>query len=161
MTYILSQIIGGIVAVIVFLSMQTKNITRVMLCQIGCNALGMLSYVLLGGFSGCGIYLIATVRSLVFFFLRKYDKREPMWINIVFIISYIACSVLTYETVRDIVPMIAAVLCALGLIQKKTTNYRIIMFLNGATWIVYDVIISAFTMLASKAIIGFCKVELH
>ena len=153
-------------AVIVFFSMQTKNISRVMLCQIGCNALGMISYVLLGGFSGCGIYFIATVQSVIFYFIRKYEKREPMWLNVVIIVSYIICSILTYKSSRDLIPMFAAVLCALGLIQKKTTNYRIIMLLNGATWIVYDLIVMAYTMLASHiftsgaALIGIIRLDI-
>ena len=71
MTYILSQIFGFLVFLLVFASTQTKNMKEALLCQIGCNGLGMLSYVLLGGFSGCGIYLVATVQSAIFFFIRK------------------------------------------------------------------------------------------
>ena len=89
-----------------------------------------------------------------------------MWLNAVIIASYILCSVLTYETARDIIPMIAAVLCALGILQKKTSNYRVIMFLNGATWIVYDVIIAAYTMLLShiftsgSALLGIIRLDI-
>ena len=73
--------------------MQSKNIKSVLLCQIGCNALGMLSYVLL-----------------------------------------------------------AAILCAIALIQKKPSNYHIAILLNGAVWLVYDMAIGAYAMLASHGI---------
>ena len=71
MAYILSQIFGFLVFLFVFASAQTKNMKNALLCQIGCNGFGMLSYVLLGGFSGCGIYLIATIQSAIFYFIRN------------------------------------------------------------------------------------------
>ena len=166
MPYIISQIAGGIVFVLVFLSMQTKNITKVMLTQIGCNALGMLSYVLLVGFSACGICFVATVQSTIFFFLRKYDKENPIWLTPVIFAAYILCSVLTYQGPLDLIPMLAALLCALGLTQKNPTNYRIIMLLNGATWVVYDVFIAAYTMLAThgftvaSALLGLIRLDI-
>jgi len=62
--------------------------------------------------------------------------------------AYLLCSVLTFKGWLDLVPMVAAVLCALGISQKKPTNYRILILLNGAVWTVYDVAIGAYAMLA-------------
>ena len=166
MEYIISQILGGIVFVFVFLSMQTKNITLVMICQIGCNALGMASYVLLDGFSGAAIYMVATLQSVIYFYIRRYDKKEPGWLRIAIISAFIICSAVAIREALDIVPMVAAVLCALGISQKKPTNYRIIMLLNGVTWSVYDVFIGASTMLASHiftfgaALIGIIRLDI-
>lgn len=166
MTYIISQILGAFVFLLVFLSMQTRNITRVMLCQIGCNLLGTVSYILLGGFSGCGIYLVATLQSVVFFFIRKKGKQEPRWSYIIVFAAYIICSVISFKGPLDIVPAIAALLCALGILQKKATNYRIVMMLNGIVWIIYDIAVGAYTMLAShivtvaSALIGIIRFDI-
>ena len=92
MDYIISQILGGIVFVFVFASMQTKSMTRVLLCQIGCNGLGMLSYVLIGGFSACGIYILATLQAILFFWIRnlsnKPKKKEQPMLLLLFMISF-------------------------------------------------------------------------
>lgn len=166
MATIVSQILGGIVFVLVFVSMQSGRMERVLLCQIGCNGLGMLSYVLLGGFSGCGIYLVATLQSGIFFFLRKSNREAPKWLNPVIVAAYLACSALSLKGWLDLVPMAAAVLCALGISQKKASNYRIVMLLNGAVWIVYDLFIGAYTMLAShvitvgSALLGILRLDL-
>ena len=82
MPYILSQVLGFFVFLFVFASMQTKNMKYVLICQIGCNGLGMLSYILLGGFSGCGIYLIATVQSVIFFYIRTQDAAADLHLMI-------------------------------------------------------------------------------
>lgn len=75
MTYILSQIFGGLVFVAVFLALQMSDMKRSLLCQIACNVLGMLSYVLAGGISGCGIYLVASAAlGILRFHILKKEK---------------------------------------------------------------------------------------
>ena len=128
-----------------------------MLCQVICNGLGTLSYVLLdGGLSGCGIYLVATLQSLLFFILRTKEIKEPVWIYPIIFAAYIGCSLLTFKGPLDIVPMIAALLCAASLIQKKPFLYRAILLLNGIVWIIYDVFLPevAYSMLVTHAIIA-------
>ena len=166
MAYILSQILGFIVFFFVFASMQSKNMKTVLLCQIGCNGLGMLSYVLLGGFSGCGIYLVATVQSVLFYFIRRSGKQEPKWLYPIIIAAYIGCSIATFQGALDLIPMAAAVCCAVGILQKKSSNYRITMVLNGVIWMVYDLFVGAYTMLAShiitfvSALLGIIRLDL-
>lgn len=166
MAYILSQIFGFLVFLFVFASAQTKNMKNALLCQIGCNGFGMLSYVLLGGFSGCGIYLIATIQSAIFYFIRKSGKEAPKWLNVLIVAAYLICSLATLKGWLDLVPMLAAVLCAIGLSQKKPTNYRIILLLNGTIWLIYDVFMGAYTMLAShiitvgSALLGIIRLDI-
>ena len=70
------------------------------------------------------------------------------------------------NTARDIVPTIAAVLCALALMQKKTSRYRIIILFNGIAWLIYDIIMGAYTMLASRiftvtsALLGIIRLDI-
>ena len=73
---LISQIFGVVVCIFAVASMQTKNIKYTMLFQFICNGLGIISYVLLDGFSGFGIYLVATIQSLVFFILRIFNLFE-------------------------------------------------------------------------------------
>ena len=166
MEYTISQILGGVVFVLVFLSMQTKSMNRVLLCQIGGNGFGLLSYVLIGGFSVCGIYLLATLQAVSFFFIRKYDKKEPKWLQPLIMLGYIGCSAVSFQSWVDLFPMIAGVLCAFSIGQKKPTNYRIIMLLNGSVWIVYDLVLGAYTMLAThimivvSALIGIIRLDI-
>lgn len=167
MEYI-SEVLGILVCVCVFISMQTKNIKYTMLWQILCNGIGVLSYALTaeGGFSGMAIYLVATLQSVLFFVLRLKEKNEPKWIYPIIFAAYIGCSLLTFSGARDLVPMAAALLCALALIQKKPTYYRIIILLNGVLWIVYDIFVHNYGMLAShiitvaSALIGIIRIDI-
>ena len=129
--------------------MQMKDMKKTLFCQLCCNLFGMLSYVFLGGLSGWGIYLIAAVQSLVLFLYRKAKKEPPKLVSAVFFIAYLLFSLLAFRGARDVVPLVAAMLCALALIQENATRYRLIILLNGAMWIIYDLFLGAYTMLAS------------
>ena len=65
MDFIFSQICGLIVSVAAIVSMQLKNVKWILVCQLICNGIGALSYILLDGLSGCGIYLVALLQSIV------------------------------------------------------------------------------------------------
>ncbi len=102
MAYIISQIIGVVVCIFAVISLQTKNIKFAMLCQLICNGLGTVSYFLFdGGLSGCGIYLVATLQSLLFFILRTKEIKEPVWIYPIIFAAYIGCSILTFRYRTD------------------------------------------------------------
>ena len=166
MEYTLSQIFGGIVFVFVFFSMQLKNMNRVLLCQVACNTFGLLSYIMIGGFSAGGIYLLAAVQSGLYLFIRKFDKKEPKWLQPVITLGYISLSAISFRGWEDIFPVIAGVLCAVGIGQKKPTLYRIIMLLNGTVWTVYDIVVGAYSMLAThifvivSALIGIIRLDI-
>lgn len=145
-----SQIFGIFALVFVFISMQTKNIKLIMVCQIACNAFGAASYFCLPqGFSGAVIFIVAVAQSITLLVFRILEKDVPKWLNIIFVIGYITASLLTFDDVLDIFPLVAAILCAIGISQKNPKYYRIIMLSNASTWFAYDIFVGAFAMLAT------------
>ena len=166
MMYILSQVFGVLAFVFVFASMQFKDIKHVLLCLVGCNGFQALSYILIGGFTACGLSLIATIQSLIFYFIRRSGKDEPRWLQTIVLVSYIICCALTFRSWVDLLPTFAAALFAIGSMQKNSRNYRILMLFNGALWVAYDVVILAYTMLGShiftvvSALLGIVRLDI-
>ena len=167
MNIILSNILSVASLVCIFASMQTKNVKTVLLYQIAINGCGMLSYVLTGTFAGCGIYLIAVIQSVVFFVLRKTGKTEPRWLFPIVLVAYVISSVFTFRTWIDLVPLAAAILFAIGIAQKKASNYRLLLLANGIVWMVYDLAVAAYPMLwphifsAASALLGIIRLDLQ
>ena len=149
MEFWFSQICGIIVSIAAITSMQLKNIKHIMVCRLVCNGVGALSYILVGGLSGCGIYLVAVAQSVVYYFFRSKDKKAPLWIALIFICLYPLCSATTYKNPVDLISAMAALTCALSLIQEKPSRYRIFMLLNGIIWMIYDINVGAYTMIIS------------
>lgn len=166
MEFIISQICGIVVTVAVIISMQLKNIKPILISQLIINGIGAISYIMVGGLSGCGIYLVAVLQSVVYFAFRKKEIDTPRMMDIVFILLFLACAVSTYKRPMDIVTMFAAMTCAAGIMQKKPFGYRICMLLNGVIWMVYDVGVGAYTMIlshfvtAAAAIVGMVRLDL-
>lgn len=152
MSNIISQICGLIVSIAAITSMQLKNIKFILICQLICNGVGAASYILLGGLSGCGIYIIALTQVVVCFFCRIKNKKISGLTAGTFFALYILCSVMTYQGPADIISAFAAITCALSLMQEKPSRYRIFMLLNGILWMIYDVNVSAYTMIISHIV---------
>ncbi len=152
MEFWISQVCGLIVSVAAITSMQLKNIKAILICQLICNGVGALSYILLDGLSGCGIYLVALGQSIVYFLFRIKNKKSPLWIAVIFIALFLVCSLATYQSLRDLISALAAMTCALSLIQEKASGYRFFMLLNGIIWMVYDINVSAYTMIISHIV---------
>lgn len=166
MEFIFSQICGLIVSLAIVISMQLKDIRKVLVGQLICNSVGALSYILVGGLSGCGIYIVALLQSIVYFVFRIRNKKAPLFMAFVFLVLFLLCSFTTYKTPIDILSAIAAVFCALAITQEKPSVYRILILINGLIWVVYDLNVGAYTMILShaltvlSALIGIIRLDL-
>ena len=160
------EILGLVVSLIVILSMQLKNVRHILVCQLLINGIGALTYVLQDGFSGCGIYLVALVQTVVYFILRVKKISAPTMLAAVFAVLFVLCSAVAYTGYADIISAVAALSCALGIAQNKPSNYRICMLLNGLIWMAYDITLGAYTMIISHAVtflsagIGIVRLDL-
>ncbi|MBR5586857.1 MAG: YgjV family protein [Clostridia bacterium] len=166
MEFVISQICGIVVTVAVIISMQLKNIKPILISQLIINGVGAVSYIMVGGFSGCGLYLVAVLQASIYFVFRKKDVDAPRAVDIIFILLFLGCALSTYKRPADIITVFAAATCALGLTQKKPFGYRICMLFNGIIWMVYDVGVGAYTMIlshfvtAAAAIIGIVRLDI-
>ncbi len=168
MDFGLSEWLGLIVSVAVVLSMQLKNVRYILVCQLVCNGLGALSYILNGNLSGCGLYGVAILQTIVFFLYRlKNPDKTPFFLALAFLVAFGVCSLATYRIPQDLLSAAAAVSCALGLAQKKASGYRLFMLLNGVLWLLYDVAVSAaMTMMLSHiltvaaSLLGIVRLDL-
>lgn len=123
---------------------QFKGMKAIVIGQCVSNFLILLTYFLGDGLSGAAVCAVATVHTfLIYYLYQKNDKSISSWFVWSFVIVYLVCSVVTYKSIIDIIPTIAAVLFALSVVQSKAWKYRIIIFANSILWISYDIIISA------------------
>ena len=157
MENIIAQILGIIIAVITLASVQFKSEKVILLGQVASNLLLAANCFLLGGFSGAWIGLLASVQSLIIYFLDKGDKykvkNRKITISVIFALFYIAGTVLTYQSWPDIVVCVCSMLFTLTVIQENSNKMRSVMMLNMALWIVYDIAIGAYTTVITHVLI--------
>ena len=113
MEFYIAQGISVLTALVAVLMMQFKKMKWILAGQIVANLLTALTYLLLGGFSGAGICLLAILQSLVMFFYARKQKKPHLPVILLFIVLYVACSVYYYTSPIDICSGLGAVCFAL------------------------------------------------
>ncbi len=151
--FIISQIIGLITTVTAVVSVQFKSMKLILIFELLSNLLVASTYILLGGISGSYICLVASVQTVVSYIYAKKKKEVPGFITAIFICAYIAITVFTFKTPIDILPGICAVTFALAVVQTKSSGYRVFMATNSFLWIVYDLVVKAYTMIITHGLL--------
>lgn len=166
MEFIISQLCGIAVSVAAILSMQLKNIKHILICQLLCNFLGAISYIMLGGFSGCGIYIAACVQTVLYYVFNLKNIKPHALFTVFFMAVFLMCSIATYQGFEDVISAVAALTCAMALSRTKPSGYRFFMLLNGLLWLIYDLCMGAYGMMFShivtmcSAAVGIIRLDL-
>ena len=167
MTNIPSLFFGIVSTVAVIMAMQFKSIKLSLVFQVICNVAGALSFIATGAVSGCGLSVIGVTQAFVFLLFRLKNKEPASYLAWIFAAAFLGCSAMTFEKSIDILSMLAALTCAFGLAQKKSSLYRIFMLLNGIFWLSYDIFSGAYGMIPSHSItvissvIGIIRIDIN
>lgn len=161
-----SQLFGIIITVGSVLMLQLKDVKKTLFCAAVVNFLGTVNYIIAGGLSGCGVYLIAAMQSFTFLIMRMREKEPPKYIGWIFSAAMLICSLTAYRRSADLFAAAAALLCALGLAQKKASGFRFFTLFNSVSWLAYDIAIGAYSMILAHsvslvaAVVGIVRLDL-
>lgn len=136
--FYIAQAISIITAVVAILSVQLKGMKAILITQIIGNSLASSTYFLLGGFSGALVSLIAVVQTVVMYFYNVREVKPHISVTAAFILAYIVNSLITFSSILDIFPAIAATCFALSVSQRKPILFRFFSIWNPLSWLIYD-----------------------
>jgi len=152
-TFIAAQIVGILITVSSVIGMQFKDMKWVLAGQIVSNMLTALNLGLLGGLSGAGVCITATVQSVMIFLLKLKNKEFPAEMSIVFAAIYTICSLAAYKSAFDILVLAASLIYAMSVIQPRSAVCRIYLLINSLLWVIYDLNIGAYTTIITYVIL--------
>ena len=144
MEFWIAQGLSIITAIVAVFMMQFKNLKWILLGQLTTNLLTAISYILLGGLSGGGICIIAIFQSSVMFFYNQKKKKPHLWVLALFIVAYLACSVIYYKSFIDIFSAISAICFAISVAMPSPFLSRLWYSFNPISWAIYDVATQAY-----------------
>ncbi len=149
MEFWFAQIVGLVTTVVALVSVQFKDEKIILLGEIIANFLSALSFGLLGGLSGAWVCVLAAFQSTILFVLNKSKSpKRKKWkyiVSAVFAVAYIIGNIITYSIWQDIIVCICALIYTYAVMQDTSKNMRTIIGLNMILWIIYDLIIGAYT----------------
>lgn len=150
---ILTQLVGFGPAVASLIASQCKKLTTILPWNALSNLLLAVTYTLAGGFSGAGICYTAVIQTMISYFYARKKKEVPLWQTFVFLAIYLLIAVFTYKGPSDIIPAVASITYALAVVQSKPLGYRIFLSVNSALWVIYDIVVMAYTMVLTHGLL--------
>ena len=142
------QLIGILAFCILVLSFYKKETVTILTYQITSNFAYTVHYFLLGGLSGAFCSLIGIIRNIV---LIKSNNKKI--IIPIFVFLYLLVTIIFYENIYSIFPMIAnsIYLICITLKDKKTLLKGAII--SSILWILYSIFVSSYVSVVTESIL--------
>ncbi len=136
---LIAQVVGIAATVMIIFSFQCKNAKRIMLFQFAGNVLFALHFLLLGAYTGAALNFVGIFRSAL------YTQRGKKWADRMiwpFVFSGVAIglSVMTWDGVWSLLPMLATAITSFAHRMKDAKLVRWCSFPASPLWLVYNIV---------------------
>lgn len=151
--FILAQILAVVAFGLDTLAMQCKRKSGILIMGIASNMTYALEYAFLGAWTGAISLAIGTVRNITYFIFEKKELKPNIYVLVIFISLLIGAGVYTWENVSSLLPMIAIITWTVASWQDNTKWMRIAEIMICIMWIIYDLLVGAYTSCLTEFII--------
>lgn len=142
--FLLAQILGFIAMSTNVIAVQLKTKKQILLTIVVGNILFVISYFLLGAYTGALISGINAIEVIINTKLEEKGKPIPKTLIGLYFIIAITIGAFTFNSFMDLLPVLAAILFILTLIQSKEKNIRLLLLGNNISWLIYDFLAMAY-----------------
>lgn len=138
MNFILAQTFAFFSSLCLLFSFWKKKRKQILFFQILDSTFDILQYFLLGAYTGSLISLLGATRAYTF------SKTNNKFFLILFLLLYTISSIITFNGLISIVPLIAALIYTIVTWNKKEKNIRLFSILVFILWFIYDILVKAY-----------------
>ena len=153
MVYDIGQALGLVGGVCGLILPMLKKKSQMLVMTMGTNGTAALNLLLIGRpDSACMIHSLAVVQALVSLWHVRRDAPVIKGENGIFMVLYIACGLMGYQGVIDLLPIVGSLFNMLATFQRDVQKTRVLILINVSFFLVYYVIIrstSVFMVLSS------------
>lgn len=133
-------------------SVQFKEKKNILLVQGFASMSYFVVYFILGAYSGCAIELIEQTKDFVFYFFERKNKTIPVALLILFVLLLITASILTYDGIISLLPLIINLSYFISSYFKNPKYIRIVMLICGFIWLAYNLLIGAYIIIIGNVL---------
>ena len=152
LSYVLS--ILGLISMLAASLVKGKDMRLILSLVFAGNLLMALSYLLNGnGLNGAASCFVGSAQTLVNFFFERKNRNIPIWLIIVYGISFVFVNVIVGGfNLLGALAIIACLTFVLSIAQKNGARYRLWVVLNTVLWCVYDVLTVSYAALITHTV---------
>lgn len=144
MLYVIGQALGVVSAVCSLILPMLKKKSQMLVMTMFTNGLVALNLVMIGRFgSAVLIHSLAVVQAVVSLRHVRRDTPVTRLETGGFLILYIACGLLGYKSVIDVLPMVGCLFNMLATFQRDVHKTRILILINVSTFLIYYLMVGS------------------
>lgn len=154
----LVQGLGLGVILCTILSFFQKEKWKMMLCFAATNVFMIAVYILAGSLVAGLLVAGALVRTIVYFFYNRSNKRPEPIVMIMFEIYYVVIALVMWNSIYDLFMIINLIVVTYTSWQKDVRVLRFGYIFSSVLLIPFDILLGAYTTTASEVIMLFSVV---
>ena len=154
LSFILAQIFGFVALVLVCIGYFLKSKTSFLLLTVIANFLYALAFFVVGAFVGGALTFISIVRCLYLYFAEKHNFKYKLHFLNIFIVLYIASTIIFWESPLDLMALLSSSLFTLGYAIKNMQTMRYVLIIPNTLLVVYNTLATTYT----SAILDFIEI---
>lgn len=157
MEYYIAQLLSAVGCILLSISCKQKTQRKVMIIQCSECTVTIIATLLLGGYTGALVTLIALIRNII-----SAAGKSSKTSTIILITTSVILSIINANTLLDILPAIASIEYTLALYKNNVRVTKVAFAINAFLWAIYDITIGAWVYIIFNIInIAICLYEVH
>ena len=148
----IGQIIGLIAVTISVFSYQAKTKNKILFLQVVSNSLNIVHYLLIQGYSGFYIKIVAVIRDSFLIEKEKHKKLNSKLFLYLFIIAYLLIAIFTYDRLTSIFVLFAVLVYTIIIWDGNEKSVRVAAVITCMLWLAYNVSVRSYPNMLSNAI---------
>lgn len=152
MYFLITQIIGAIAYILIAISFYKKEKKKILLLQILSYIGFTIHYYLLGGLTGTVCNIIGLAALILIYIFDLYFKNKKKLLVFIIIPILISISLLTYDNIYSIFPIIASIMSLISFLKDNTNLIRLIGILSASCWCIYAIIYKSYASIIFEVI---------
>lgn len=129
------------------MSVQFKEKKKILITQVLASICYLIVYIIKGAWSGVSIEILEGLKNIVFINYEKHNKKIPLIILIIFILLLVIFSIIFYDGLFSLLPLLINVLLFVSTYLKNPKYIRYTMLLCGILWGCYNLYLGAYIIL--------------
>ena len=143
--FVIVQILGAITLILYVAAFQQRKKETFLLLQSAGSLFFVIQYILTGRITGAVIFIIITIRGIVYYFYKRKGIKPSLAILILFQAILIVSTYLTWQSIFSIFPYIATAGKTWGTWQDEMKWARRTSLLAQCCMIVYNLSAAMYT----------------
>ena len=164
-TFIWVQILGAITLMVAIIAFQQKKKSNLLLLTTLGFALFIVQYLLTNKITGAALFVIVTLRGLVYFYCERKELKPSVVVLVTFQLALIFFALYTWQNALSILPFIAAFVGGWAFWQDNMMYTRRALVFMKTCMLVYNLSAGMFTgaltstFELSSVIVAICRYD--